>query len=168
MRRKTLAPVRSVGRTVVRGGPGPGPLMTPPSFFPCCSFPWNRAREPVSDITGVKPQCGGIYHAKGKGCGKSLRVSTSGGGGQGGMRDRGSESRWCRGGARAASGWWLGPNGKNSRSNLVGPEVGVCGREGYPSEPQTLTNWFGQLDAGSHGRGGEGKREGLPRGGLGQ
>lgn len=118
---------RSVGRTVVRAGPGPGPLMTPPSFFVIVLFPWSRAREPVSDITGVRSQRVGLCLCPCKRCGKSLRVSTSGGGGRGsGMRDRGSESRWCRGGARAASGWWVGPNGKNSRSNLGG----VCVWEG--------------------------------------
>lgn len=81
----------------------------------------------MSDITGVRSQRVGLCLCPCKGCGKSLRVSTSGGGGRGsGMRDRGSESRWCRGGARAASGWWVGPNGKNSRSNLGG----VCVWEG--------------------------------------
>lgn len=116
----------------------------------------------MSDITGVRSQRVGLCLCPCKGCGKSLRVSTSGGGGRGsGMRDRGSESRWCRGRARAASGWWVGPNGKNSRSNLGGVCVG--GREGYPSEHQTLTNWFGQLDAGRHGRGGGGERGASPR-----
>lgn len=60
VRRKTLTPVRSVGRTVVRAGPGPEPLMTPPSFFAIVLSPWSRVREPASDITGVESQRVGL------------------------------------------------------------------------------------------------------------
>lgn len=126
--------------------------------------PWSRVRDPASDITGAKSQRVGPCLCPYKGCGKSLRVSTSGGGGQGGMRDRGSESRWSRGGARAASGWWLGPNGKNSRSNLSSrARGGVCvgGRGIRPSTRRRRTGSDSWMQ-GATGEGERGRERGFP------